>query len=248
MSVLQGLDWFIVFAYFAVILGLAWVVMKRQKNTADGYFLAGRSLGWFVVGASIFASNIGSEHLVGLAGSGATDGVAMAHYELHAWCLLVLGWVMEIDVKVTFPENYHADTLKGKEALFKVTVNEIKYKEIPVLDDEFAQDVSEFDTLDEYKADVRATLEKTAREAADEKYENDVIKKAVDNAEVVIPDVMVERQLDNILKRIEMSLRYQGMELKNYLDMMGMEEETLRNDYRDKALQDVKTQLVLEKI
>ena len=94
MSVLQGLDWFIVFAYFAVILGLAWVVMKRQKNTADGYFLAGRSLGWFVVGASIFASNIGSEHLVGLAGSGATDGVAMAHYELHAWCLLVLGWVM----------------------------------------------------------------------------------------------------------------------------------------------------------
>jgi solute:Na+ symporter, SSS family len=94
MSVLQGLDLFIIFAYFALILGLAWWVMKRQKNTTDGYFLAGRSLGWFIVGASIFASNIGSEHLVGLAGSGATDGVAMAHYELHAWCLLVLGWVM----------------------------------------------------------------------------------------------------------------------------------------------------------
>lgn len=94
MSVLQGLDWLIIFMYFAVILGLAWWVMRRQKNTTDGYFLAGRSLSWFVVGASIFASNIGSEHLVGLAGSGATDGVAMAHYELHAWCLLVLGWVM----------------------------------------------------------------------------------------------------------------------------------------------------------
>ena len=94
MSVLQGLDWFIIFAYFALILGLAWWVMKRQKKTSDSYFLAGRSLGWFIVGASIFASNIGSEHLVGLAGSGATDGVAMAHYELHAWCLLVLGWVM----------------------------------------------------------------------------------------------------------------------------------------------------------
>ena len=154
----------------------------------------------------------------------------------------------QVDVKVTFPEDYHSDVLKGKEALFKVTVNEIKYKEMPVLDDEFAQDVSEFDTLDEYKADIKANLEKAAKEAADKKYENDVIKKAVDNAEVVIPDVMVERQLDNILKRLEMSLRYQGMELKNYLDMMGMEEEALRNEYRDRALQDVKTQLVLEKI
>jgi len=94
MSVIAGLDWVIIFAYFVIILGLAWWVIRRQKQTTDGYFLAGRSLGWFIVGASIFASNIGSEHLVGLAGSGATDGVAMAHYELHAWCLLVLGWVM----------------------------------------------------------------------------------------------------------------------------------------------------------
>lgn len=154
----------------------------------------------------------------------------------------------QVEVKVTFPEDYHSDTLKGKEVLFKVTVNEIKYKEIPVLDDEFAQDVSEFDTLEEYKVDIRAGLEKAAQENADKKYENDIITKAVNNAEVVIPDVMVERQLDNILKRLEMSLRYQGMDLKNYLDMMGMEEETLRGEYRDKALQDVKTQLVLEKI
>jgi len=94
MSVLESVDWVVIFAYFAVILGLAWLVIRRQKKTADNYFLAGRNLGWFIVGASIFASNIGSEHLVGLAGSGATDGVAMAHYELHAWCLLVLGWVM----------------------------------------------------------------------------------------------------------------------------------------------------------
>ncbi len=94
MQVLGTIDWLAIAAYFAIILGLAWWVIKRQKKTSDGYFLAGRSLGWFIVGASIFASNIGSEHLVGLAGSGATDGVAMAHYELHAWCLLVLGWVM----------------------------------------------------------------------------------------------------------------------------------------------------------
>jgi solute:Na+ symporter, SSS family len=91
---LQTLDWIAIAVYFLVILGLAWWVIRRQQDTTTHYFLAGRNLGWFIIGASIFASNIGSEHLVGLAGSGATDGVAMAHYELHAWCLLVLGWVM----------------------------------------------------------------------------------------------------------------------------------------------------------
>ena len=94
MSTLHALDWVIIAAYFGIILGLAWWVIKQRQENATDYFLAGRHLGWFIVGASIFASNIGSEHLVGLAGSGATDGVAMAHYELHAWCLLVLGWVM----------------------------------------------------------------------------------------------------------------------------------------------------------
>ncbi|MGB9764095.1 MAG: sodium:solute symporter [Candidatus Saccharicenans sp.] len=92
---LTVIDWLVVAGYFALILGIAWWTIKKHKNkTSDQYFLAGRHLGWFIVGASIFASNIGSEHLVGLAGSGATDGVAMAHYELHAWCLLILGWVM----------------------------------------------------------------------------------------------------------------------------------------------------------
>jgi SSS family solute:Na+ symporter len=94
MTTLYTIDWIIIAGYFAIILGLGWWVMKRQQDTSTDYFLAGRHLGWIIVGASIFASNIGSEHLVGLAGSGATDGVAMAHYELHAWCLLVLGWVM----------------------------------------------------------------------------------------------------------------------------------------------------------
>ena len=94
MTVLATVDWIIIIAYFTLILGIAWWVISQKSDTSDDYFLAGRNLGWFVVGASIFASNIGSEHLVGLAGSGATDGVAMAHYELHAWCLLVLGWVL----------------------------------------------------------------------------------------------------------------------------------------------------------
>jgi SSS family solute:Na+ symporter len=87
------LDWVIIFGYFVGLMGLTAWVFKRNKDTAADYFLASRNLGWFIVGASIFASNIGSEHLVGLAGAGATSGVALAHYELHAWCLLVLGWV-----------------------------------------------------------------------------------------------------------------------------------------------------------
>jgi len=87
-------DWLVIAAYFALLLGISGWVIRKRKDTAEDYFLAGRNLGWFIVGASIFASNIGSEHLVGLAGSGCTDGVAMAHYELHAWCVLVLGWVL----------------------------------------------------------------------------------------------------------------------------------------------------------
>jgi SSS family solute:Na+ symporter len=92
-STLGGWDWLAIALYFSVLLGVAWWVVKHRKDTAADYFLAGRNLSWWVIGASIFASNIGSEHIVGLAGSGAKDGVAMAHYELHAWCLLVLAWV-----------------------------------------------------------------------------------------------------------------------------------------------------------
>lgn len=90
---MQPLDWVMIGCYFAMLFGVAWWVVARSKDTAADYFLAGRNLSWWIVGASIFASNIGSEHIVGLAGSGAKDGVAMAHYELHAWCLLVLAWV-----------------------------------------------------------------------------------------------------------------------------------------------------------
>ena len=91
---MTALDWSVVALYFALLLGFTWWSILKARDTADDYFLAGRNLGWVVVGASIFASNIGSEHVVGLAGAGATSGVALAHYELHAWCLLVLGWVM----------------------------------------------------------------------------------------------------------------------------------------------------------
>src|ERR1044072_7677061 len=90
---MAGLYWVIILLYFALLLGLAWWVARRNRDTADDYFLAGRNLGWFLVGATMFALPIWSEHVVGLAGAGATSGVALAHYELHAWCLLVLGWV-----------------------------------------------------------------------------------------------------------------------------------------------------------
>ena len=92
-SHLTSLDWMMIAFYFGILLCVAWWVVRKSKDNAADYFLAGRNLGWWVIGASIFASNIGSEHIVGLAGSGATSGVAMAHYELHAWCLLVLAWV-----------------------------------------------------------------------------------------------------------------------------------------------------------
>ena len=92
-STLTAIDWLMIALYFGILLCVAWWVVKKGKDTAADYFLAGRNLGWWIIGASIFASNIGSEHIVGLAGSGAKDGVAMAHYELHAWCLLVLAWV-----------------------------------------------------------------------------------------------------------------------------------------------------------
>jgi len=92
-STLTGLDWIAIALYFAVLMVVAWRAIRKEKATAADYFLAGRDLSWWIIGASIFASNIGSEHIVGLAGSGAKDGVALAHYELHAWCLLMLAWV-----------------------------------------------------------------------------------------------------------------------------------------------------------
>jgi SSS family solute:Na+ symporter len=93
MDGLQTLDWFVLALYFVVILGIAWWVIRKKQESSTDYFLAGRHVGWFVIGASIFASNIGSEHIVGLAGTAAKSGVAMGHYELHAWCILLLGWV-----------------------------------------------------------------------------------------------------------------------------------------------------------
>ncbi len=154
----------------------------------------------------------------------------------------------ETEVNVTFPETYHSADLAGKVAMFKVTVKEIKFKDMPALDDEFAQDVSEFDTLDAYKESVRKDLTEKATENGKQKFEDAVVKAAVANMTVDVPDVMVETQLNTMLRQFDMNLRYQGMDLKRYMEMMGMQEKQMRDDFRENATENVKSSLLLEAV
>jgi len=154
----------------------------------------------------------------------------------------------DIEVKVTFPEDYGSEELAGKDAVFKVIVNDVKKKELPVIDDEFAKDVSEFDTLEEYKEDLRKKLTDTAEHRAKHELENKLIEKIVDNAKVEIPKVMVDKQLDANMREFDASLRYQGFSLEQYLQMAQMDIDTFREQGREMVEKEVKTQLVLEKI
>ena len=154
----------------------------------------------------------------------------------------------DVDVNVSFPEDYGKDELSGKPALFKVTIKEIKFKELPTIDDEFVKDISEFDTLDEYKTDLRNKLEETAKHKAEHEDENNVIKQIAENATVDIPEVMVQKQIDAMVKDFDMRLRYQGLELGKYLEIMGMDYEGFRGQFASRAEDEVKVQLVVEKI
>ena len=154
----------------------------------------------------------------------------------------------DVDVNVSFPEDYGKDELSGKPALFKVTIKEIKFKELPTIDDEFVKDISEFDTLDEYKTDLRNKLEETAKHKAEHEDENNVIKQIAENATVDIPEVMVQKQIDAMVKDFDMRLRYQGLELGKYLEIMGMDYEGFRGQFALRAEDEVKVQLVVEKI
>lgn len=154
----------------------------------------------------------------------------------------------EKDLKVTFPEEYHAEELKGKEATFHVKLHEIKEKELPDLDDEFAKDVSEFDTLDEYRADIKQKLEKNAEERSNTELKNNLIDLAVNNAKVDIPDVMVDFELDNMLRDIDNQLRYNGLNIESYLKIANTSIDDFRAQYKDDAYNRVKTQLVFEAI
>lgn len=154
----------------------------------------------------------------------------------------------DIDVNVSFPEEYGSADLAGKPALFKVKVNEIKVKELPEVDDEFAKDVSEFDTLDAYKSDLKDKLTHAAEHKAEHETENNVIDKVVENATLEVPTVMVEKRVDNLVYDFDMRLKYQGLDLKKYMEIMGMDAVTFRGQFAKRAEEEVKSQLVLEKI
>ncbi|KAB3534785.1 trigger factor [Alkaliphilus pronyensis] len=154
----------------------------------------------------------------------------------------------EVEVKVTFPEEYKAENLAGKAATFNVTIHEIKEKELPVIDDEFAKDVSEFDTLEELRVDIKNKLEEQANNKAEKELRNSVVENVVSKVEISLPDVLVERQIDSMLKDFEYQLSYQGLNLEYYYQMSGTKEEDIRNQMRDDAINRLKSQLVLEKI
>lgn len=152
----------------------------------------------------------------------------------------------DVEVKVTFPEKYHAPELEGKEAIFKVKVNEIKVKELPELDDEFAQDVSEFDTLEDYKKDIREKLEKNAQALVKRETEDAAIDFVVSKMKVTIPDIMIENRIDELVNDFGMRLSYQGMNLETYLKYTGMEMPAFRAQFKENAEKQVKDMLALE--
>lgn len=154
----------------------------------------------------------------------------------------------EFDVNVTFPDVYQSKELEGKPAVFKCRLNEIKKEVLPEIDDEFAAEVSEFDTLDEYKEDVRAQLLKKKTESAKNTAKDEIIEKAVANAQMDIPDVMVEEQARSIARNIQMNMQQYGIAFDQYLEMMGQTEAQFLNAQKPSALKSIKSRLVLEAI
>ena len=154
----------------------------------------------------------------------------------------------EVEVNVTFPAEYHAENLAGKAVVFNVKVNDVKVKELPNLDDEFAKDTSEFETLEELKSDVRSNLEKEAEAKAKNEMRNSLVEKVSANTEVEIPAVMVEQQIDNMLMELNYQLQYQGLNLQQLLSMTGRDVAELREERKADAQKLVKSSLVLEAI
>ena len=154
----------------------------------------------------------------------------------------------DIDVKVTFPEEYHAEELAGKEAVFKCKVHEIKEEELPEIDDDFVKDISDFDTLDEFKADLRSSLEKSAAAKAESQMKNSVIEKVFEANEIDIPDVMVESEIDSMMSEFDQQLRGQGMDLDTYFQYVGKTAEDFRKEVKEDAYKRVKTRMLISKI
>ncbi len=154
----------------------------------------------------------------------------------------------EFDVNVTFPEDYHAEDLKGKDAVFKVKLNSLKVKELPEADDELATMASEFDTIAEYKADIKAKITERKERAADGEVENQLVDALVDLVEADIPECMFDEEVENLVRDMDSNLRMQGLDLKTYLKYTGMELDSVKAEMRPRAVKQVKTRLALETI
>lgn len=154
----------------------------------------------------------------------------------------------EVEVNVTFPEEYHVDELKGKPAMFKVAIKEVKVKELPKADDEFASEVSEFDTLKDYKASVKKTLTERRKAQVKTEKENQVIEKAVENAKVELPAPMVDEQVNQMINEFASRLQQQGLGIDQYMQMTGMQPQALMDQMRPEAEKRITTRLVLEAV
>lgn len=154
----------------------------------------------------------------------------------------------EVEVNVTFPAEYHAAELAGKPAVFKVKIHEIKTKELPELNDEFAGEVSEFETMDEYKSDIRAKLAETKQQQATTENENNVVEKVVENASMEIPDAMIDEQVREMINDYARRMQSQGISLEQYMQFTGMTIEKLQEQSRPQAEKRIRTRLVLEAV
>ena len=154
----------------------------------------------------------------------------------------------EVEVNVTFPEDYHAQELKGKAAVFKCTVHEIKAKEIPEIDDEFASEVSEFDTLEEYKADIKAKIKEQKASEGKTKQEDQVVEQAVKNASYEIPEAMIETQVSQMADEFAQRISSQGLSMEQYFQFTGMTQDKMLEEIRPQAVKRIETRLVLEAV
>lgn len=154
----------------------------------------------------------------------------------------------EVEVNVTFPEDYHAEELKGKAAVFKCTVHEIKAKEIPEIDDEFASEVSEFDTLEEYKADIKAKIKEQKASEGKTKQEDQVVEQAVKNASYEIPEAMIETQVSQMADEFAQRISSQGLSMEQYFQFTGMTQDKMLEEIRPQAVKRIETRLVLEAV
>ncbi|MEI8216687.1 MAG: trigger factor [Eubacteriales bacterium] len=154
----------------------------------------------------------------------------------------------EIDVKVTFPEEYHSEDLAGKEAVFKVKVHEIKEAQVPDINDEFAKDVSEFETLEELKNDTLSKLTAAAASKAELETKNAILEKIYNANEIDIPEIMIDEQIDEMMEEFDQQLKYQGLDLKKYFEYLGKEEKDFRTEIQPEAFKKIKTRLLVSAI